>query len=779
MERFCFGVLAAGLGALWLPMLPASCWPLVMLAGSMLLLKQPLLAGAACFLASLTLQYQQQLDLTSQLLAQHSTEYAGTVVSIPRQYDAGSRFILQLSETVKGKPQLAAGALLLINWPEPPVIVKQGQRWQLQLKLKAIRGLANPGTGHREAQALVEGILAQGTVISKASTATVALFAIPGSDRQAQATYLGGTADWRQQVYDQLSRQLQHLAAGPLLIALTVGERPFTDSIWQGLQATGLGHLISISGMHIALLFGWLMLLAPLWQRLLAKARLAKVLALLVALTGAWAYSLLSGFAIPTIRALLALGLVVLLQLVLHKASGRQVCLLLTALLLLWQPLWLLSLSFWLTVSAVALVFYLQWRYPIAQGHAAGSRHWWQSQLWQFLRYQWLFCLLMLPVGLLFFQGIAPLSLLSNLLFVPWCSLLAIPLLLMVFVLAQLSLQPLDYCWQLLDWLFWPLHWWLQQAATEGWWWSLPQQQSWLALAALVAGLGLLLPNRRLALLIAGWLVLPLWLQQLQPDPAKMHVIDVGQGTAVLLQQGQHGLLYDLGPRYGSFSVTQSQVLPYLRYAGIRQLDYLILSHDDSDHTGDPALIQRHYPAAQLVSDSPRFAPELNCRQLPAQWQSFRLQLLWPPLDGLSRSKNDNSCVLLLRHGNFSVLLTGDVGVDVEQQLLRRYPGLTAQVLMLGHHGSQSSTALAWLQQLTPQLVLNSSGFGNPYRHPAPAVTAKLQLLQIPLLDTANLGALQLQFQSDQLEIDSYRLRRQVKWLENLPAGAETADTTR
>ncbi len=97
----------------------------------------------------------------------------------------------------------------------------------------------------------------------------------------------------------------------------------------------------------------------------------------------------------------------------------------------------------------------------------------------------------------------------------------------------------------------------------------MPQQQSWLALAALTAGFALLLPNRRLAMLITGWLLLPLLLpQQLQPAPAKMHVIDVGQGTAVLLQQGEHGVLYDVGPRYGSFSVTQSQVLPYLRHAG-------------------------------------------------------------------------------------------------------------------------------------------------------------------------------------------------------------------
>jgi competence protein ComEC len=806
MERFCFGVIVAALAALWLPMLPASCGVLALVAGLLFWFKQPVLCGVACFYCSLCLQFQQQQALSTQLLAQHTTEFAGTVVSIPRHYDAGSRFILQLDETVKGKPQLAAGTLLQINWPQAPVVLKQGQRWLLRLKLKAIRGLANPGTGQREAQSLVQGVLAQGTVVGSALNDSLMArregLAAQSQPEQAIMTkplrlmdefvtdehfgieffggqYLGGHPDWRQQVYDRMSSQLQQLPTQPLLIALTVGERPFSDDLWLGLQATGLGHLISISGMHIALLFGWLMLLTPCWQRLLSAPLTAKIAASLLALAGAWAYSLLSGFAIPTIRALFALLVAVLLQLALHRYSGRQFCLLLTALLLLWQPLWLLSLSFWLTVSAVALVFYLQWRYPAAYLPDQPWHRQLKPQLWHFLRYQWLFCWLMLPFGLLLFQGVAPLALLSNLLFVPWCSLLAIPLLLLVFVLEQITWQPLDHLWQLLDWLYQPLWWWLHQAAAAGWWWSVPQQDTFAAMLVLIATALILLPHRRVALLLACWLMLPLALQQGQAVSPKMHLIDVGQGTAVLLQEGSHGILYDLGPRYGSFSITQSQVLPYLRYAGIRQLDFVILSHDDSDHTGDPALIKRAYPEVKLVSDSRRFAPALNCRQLPGQWHSFQLQWLWPPADQHQRSKNDSSCVLLVKQQQQTVLLSGDIGQQVEKMLLQLYPNLRADILLLAHHGSNSSTALAWLAQLQPKVVLNSSGAGNPYQHPARAVTARLELLQIPLLDTAKLGALQLQFLPSGVEIDSFRLRRQVKWLENLPVDAETAETTR
>lgn len=756
MESCCVGILAGSLIALVLPAIPDWYWPL-----SLLFICIPLRswfgAGLCLYLTSLSIQLQHYSTTSQQVLAQHSTIVAGTVVSIPQHYDGGSRFILQLSETVKDKAQPGAGTLLQVRWFQAPVKLQQGQRWQLPVKLKAIRGLANPGSGWAEAQALVSGLVAQATVQS--------------SDDLTELKFLGADISLRQQLFNQLDVALSDFQSKPLMLALTLGERPFTDALWLGLQATGLGHLISISGMHIALVFGWVLLSQRAWALLAHSWWWRFSLALGTALLAAWLYSAMAGYAVPTVRALLALVLLVLLKLCWRRTSGRQFSLAVAALLLLLQPFWLLSLSFWLSVLAVALVFYLGWRYPPAKGM--------RSMVLAFLRYQLIFSVLMLPLGLLFFQGVAPLSLLSNLLFVPWCSLLVIPLLLLVFFLQCFSPWPLTLLWQLVDLLLQPLLWWLHYCAGANWWWSVPQAGLVSALLMLAGLMSLLLPAKRLQLPLVMMLCLPLLLVTTAKPQTKLHLIDVGQGTAILLQQGERGLLYDFGPRYGDYSATEAAVLPYLRYQGVRQLDYLLLSHNDSDHSGHLALLRRAYPEAKLVTDVATYAPELNCRQLPLAWQQIGLQVLWPPGPAVSDVKNDQSCVLRLEIEGWSVLLTGDISGSIEQQLHKLQPGLSADVLLLSHHGSKSSNQLMFIQQLKAKLALNSAGFANPYQHPSREVRARLSLLQIPLYNSADSGALQLSFNAGQLELTAVRPARLVKWLENLPFGAETTATTR
>ncbi len=783
MESWCLGILAGSLGALLLPSIPDWYWPLALFM-LCVALRGWFGAGVCLYLTSLSLQLHWYSTTSQQMLAQHSTIVAGTVVSIPQHYDGGSRFILQLDETVKDKAQQGAGSLLLVRWYQVPVQLQQGQRWQLPVKLKLIRGLANPGGGWTEASALVAGVVAQATVLPESAAEVLSSGVATQQQSRPDATfprhlaanppplqYLGGDISMRQQLLNQLDFQLAALPTKPLMLALTLGERPFSDSLWLGLQATGLGHLISISGMHIALVFGWVLLSQRLFATVATPWIWRFSLALCTALLAAWLYSAMAGYAVPTVRALLALVLLVILRLLWRRAGGRQFSLLVAALLLLWQPFWLLSLSFWLSLLAVALVFYLSWRYPKPEGGKA--------LFWAFLRYQLIFSLLMLPLGLLFFQGMAPLSLLSNLLFVPWCSLLVIPLLLLVFLLQIFCTWPLTLAWQGVDLLLQPLFWWLHYSAQANWWWSLPQPSVWVSLLLMAGLMLLLLPCRRRQLSLLCLFCLPFLLALRPKEAAVLHLIDVGQGTAILLQQGKHGLLYDFGPRYGAYSATEAQVLPYLRYQGIQKLDYLLLSHDDSDHSGHLALLRQAYPDAQLVSDVKRFSPELNCRQLPLQWQHFSLQVLWPPGPVAAPVKNDQSCVVWLQIYGWKVLLSGDIGSNTETGLLDLYPQLKADVLLLSHHGSHGSNKLIYLQNLAPKFALNSAGFANSYQHPSAQVRARLSLLQIPLYNTADTGALQLTLSTQELQLEAVRPGRLVKWLENLPFAAETAATTR
>jgi competence protein ComEC len=366
---------------------------------------------------------------------------------------------------------------------------------------------------------------------------------------------------------------------------------------------------------------------------------------------------------------------------------------------------------------------------------------------------------------LLFFHGIAPLALLSNLIFVPWCSLLVIPYLLIALLLELMLPADIVWHWQLADLLLSPLHYWLMAGASLDYWWLLPAQTVFSAFC--IASLLLVLfflpataPKHRIALLLLPFVAL-LWPKAAQ---WQLHLIDVGQGTAVLLQKGKRGLLYDVGPVYGSFNATEAYVLPYLHYQGIRQLDYLVLSHADTDHTGAFAEVLQAYPKVKLIADFQTEFPQQPCVSLPAHYLDAEL---WAFRSANQvQEGNDSSCVLAIKTAGWQTLLTGDIGYSVEDELLAYQPKLRTDLLLLGHHGSKSSSQLNFLSRVQPLLALNSAAANNAYGHPSAEVLGRLALLQIPLLNTAEQGAVRIEITAQQLHIWSYRQQPLPFWLQ-------------
>lgn len=697
------------------------------------------------------------------------------------------------------------GFLVQLGWQNAPHFLGEGQRWQLKLRCKKVQRPANPGQASAERNAYVNGVLAQCQV--------------------RQAFLLDARVSERQSIYSRWQERLGQMPTFSLISALTLGERPFSAEIWLGLQASALGHLISISGFHIGLLFGWVLFLARALSRLEPFSWLKKASPWLALFAAAF-YSLLAGLAIPTIRALVALVLAVFLLCLKRRLSYSQAWWLVLAGLLVLNPLWVLSVSFWLTVIAVGFLLLYHWRYPPKQNGLKGKLLW-------ALGFQTWMTLLMVGPTLLFFQGVAPLAIVSNWLFVPWCSLLVIPWLFasvfLEWLWAWFGWPEFMWPWMVADWLLRPLLWWLEKAATSGLWWSLPSQNSVTALAlslsltCLVFGIG-----RREKLLFCSVLLLPSMLSSRSDALWKLHLIDVGQGTSVLFQQGAKGLLYDVGPKHGRFSAAKSYVLPYVRYQGIQALDYVLLSHADTDHSGDYAVLLRAYPNATLLANFETPEPKLPCRALPKRWRALELETFFPKIQGAELGSNDSSCWLKLSGAGWQVLLTGDASKKIERLylasnerilrtknsetegskgqgtifkgLLSEWPIRAAQkveesqrfdaantkvstplakhsqvdVLLLGHHGSNSSSDLGFLQALRPSLALNSSGANNSYNHPHPDVLARLSLLKIPLFDTATHGAIELRFSIKGLEVWPYRQRLWPLWLRSSGLTAET-----
>ncbi len=234
-----------------------------------------------------------------------------------------------------------------------------------------------------------------------------------------------------------------------------------------------------------------------------------------------------------------------------------------------------------------------------------------------------------------------------------------------------------------------------------------------------------------------------------------VHVLDVGEGLSILLQSEDAYMLYDGGGREAS-----SKVVSYLQKHEVTTLDYLIASHYDEDHiagligaihtTDTQTVIGPNYSVESEIYKS--FVNALQNKSLPivtpAAGSSFQFgdatcTILSSPCNW-HEDKNDNSIVLKIKCGNNSVILAGDATSVVEQEMITSGRDLAADVLVAGHHGSNTSTSEAFLTAVNPSVVVLSCSTDNSYGHPAGEVMNRLENHAIPVLRTDYQGDLTL-----------------------------------
>lgn len=647
-----------------------------------------------------------------------------------------------------GGPGQGAESIAELQKPPPPEL-RPGERWELTLRLKAPHGARNPQGFDYELYLWEQGVQATGYVRAGPRDAPPRLLADTWAHPVERA---------RQRVRDAILQRLagppsgdaaadmaRQRAAGVVAALVTGDQRAIDRADWDVFRATGVAHLMSISGLHITL-FAWLAAHAVggLWRRSrrLCLAVPSQRAALVCGVLLAAGYALFSGWGVPAQRTICMLAVVALLRLSGRRWPWPQVWLLACAAVLLADPWALMQAGFWLSFVAVAVLFASD---PATSGPRAPGV---AARFVLMLREQWVVTLALTPLSLLLFGQVSLVGLLANLAAIPWTTLVVTPL-----ALGGVLWAPL---WDAAAWSVQPLSAGLQWLA--GWPWaqlSFAMPPLWAGVAAVAGGtllaLRLPVPVRLLGLP----LLLPaLWWQPPRPVPGQFELLaaDVGQGQAVLVRTARHALLYDAGPRYHQDSDAGDRVLvPLLRATGER-LDRLVLSHRDVDHTGGAAAVLAQQPDADVLGSIEAGHPLQQLRRVAPcragdawDWDGVRFAVLHPlpGADPAAGKPNIHSCVLRIEAaaGGAAALLAGDIERQQEAELIARAAPLHADVLLVPHHGSRTSSSPAFLEAVAPRTALVQAGYRNRFGHPAPDVAARYHDRGIDLVRSDRCGA--------------------------------------
>lgn len=669
----------------------------------------------------------------------------GRVVGLPTQTERATRLDFQAEQLLQDDSSRAVEWRLRLKWyGEQPPELRPGQRWQLRVKLKRPHGFANPGGFDYEQWLFANGYSATGYVRRSATARLLGTAAGDGIDTLRQA------------VAGRIEAALPGAPRQGIVRALAIGDRGrMSDGDWQVLTRTGTNHLVAISGLHIGLVAGfawWLVLRLVRFNSRLCLWRPAQDFAAVAALCVATAYAALAGFSIPTQRALIMIAVFMLAWLWRRRATSFDSLCLALLLVLLWDPMAVLAPGFWLSFTAVAVIF------ASLTGQLQAVTY-----LRQWGRLQLAISLGLLPLLVILFGRVSLVAPLANLLAIPWVSFVSVPL---VFIAMLLAPFDLVWPWQLaaysLDGLFLllePLANWSYASL------ALPVAPGWTFVPALLGVLIVFLPRglpgRWLGLL---GLVPMLVLRPAVPASGEVlvHVLDVGQGLSVVVRSHGHNLVYDSGPAFGTTDAGETVLVPFLRSQGISRLDRLVISHADQDHNGGTASLLAAVPVDTILAGQPGAVPggAVQCRQgMSWRWDGVEFAILAPADTELaSPSDNNHSCVLRISTARASLLLTGDIEAAVEHRLVaEQRAALSSDVLLAPHHGSRSSSTAAFIEAVRPAHVVYTVGYRNRYHLPNRRVVDRYDGAMAYRTDADGM----LSFHLDSLSVRAQRWRRQ------------------
>ena len=680
----------------------------------------------------------------------------GVIKGVPNKRDGNISFILRVEAS--GQSQIPNGGLLKLNCYRCSLDFKPEQKWKLTVRLKRPNGYASWGAFDYEKYLFRHQIIAKGYV-----------------RLNEEYELLSSSKSSISQIRYRISNTLQgidNLSESGLAImsALMIGDKSFINqSQSETFQKTGVSHLMAISGLHIGLVF-----LASIWVFNLLSYPFARIflflprqyLVLLPALFCAFFYAALAGFAISTIRALVMLSVFVFCKFFARQVSLHKVLLVAACLILLIDPFSILDIGFWLSCAAVWII-----------GLASGG----QQQI-SLIRLQPLLWVGMMPMTAFFFGQISLVSPIVNLIIVPLFCLLLIPLTLvsLCFLLigfdgfAVTLISALDHVYSVIYLILVKISSFdLIATSTQQW----KAWQSMLMVGALtVYMLRLKLFAYVLWSVMLAGLFMPIdKVFSFSKNSTELNItlLDVGQGLSLVVEvsgQKKYTLVYDTGPRYPSgFTAAKAVLIPYLNWKGVSHIDQLVISHADNDHIGGYSELQDAFLVEHVLTSRTDVLPESKACTTGQKWQveGVGFEFL-SPMVNTPQGSNNLSCVLKISYAQTNILITGDIEKQVERHLLSNYhenlSKLKAEILLVPHQGSKTSSTQAFIDTVEPELALVAAGYLNHYGHPHPMVVQRYIDRKIDLLSTVDNGSVIIKVNSAGWRTLSFRKDQKRVW---------------
>lgn len=613
-----------------------------------------------------------------------------------------------------------------------------GQRWAITARLRPVHGRLNQG-----------GYDAQRTSVGHH-------IVLQGMPTAYQRLSIG--CGWRQQIISRSVKAIPDTSSKAIIVALAFGERALLTREQNSLfRLNGLSHLLAISGLHIALaaMLGWCVTRAIQLCFPLRWINPYFPMAMMVGV--GWVYVWLAGANPPAIRVGVAMMLISGYGVWGKFIPPKKYLLNVVCLMVVWDPLVLLSDSFWLSVMAVSSLLFWYWLAPLPSSLQMQKRFFWL----RLLHLQFGIALCLMPVQIYLFHGVSGSALWANFFVVPLVTYLVVPLILVGIGSCWWN-DPLG-AWHAAGYLLDVMQWGLTRVLT--FWTDSSTGGLWISLSFLTLFvMNFSFYKAGLPLWCAVQAVCYLWIfgaKKSDDIELRVHMLDVGHGLAVLIERRGNAILYDTGNKWDGGDIATSEIIPYLNWHGLN-LDGMVISHSDSDHSGGRYSLSHAFPLAWVRSPDPRdFSCHIGSDWV---WQGVRFTVLWPPRQ-IAVPKNNDSCVVMVALGERKMLLTGDIETEAETQLVQHWrKQLKADILQVPHHGSNTSSSSLLLRTVEPNEAISSSARFSQWHFPSPKVTARYRAQNIHWHDTAHAGEVIMTAKTDNWRINELKTQLNPRW---------------